>query len=241
MSVLKIENVSKSFRGVQALSQVSITLEAGRIYGFVGNNGAGKTTLFRILAGLVTPDEGKISLFGQSGERELRKARRRMGFLLPKESFSMDMTALNNLVALQKLRGYQDKKEALKLLELLGIDGEKAMRWKLASFSSGQFQRVALAACLLESPDLLLMDEPQTGLDPSMVQELRQLLIDQKERGKTVFLSSHNLAELHQLATDYIFIHHGNIIKTMTQETLDEQAEGDLERYFLRLVGEEVS
>lgn len=235
MNILTIQKLNKSFGKFQALTDVSFSLEAGRIYGFVGNNGAGKTTVFRVLAGLVTPDSGTVSLFGESDPRGLRRARTRMGYLLPRESFSEDMTALNNLIALQKLRGYTDKGEALRLLASLGIELDKASRWRLQSLSTGEFQRTALAACLLGDPELLLMDEPQNGLDPTMVHELRKLLLRLKDQGKTIFLSSHLLSELYQLATDYVFIHKGRIIAAMTHSDLEAEAGEGLENYFLKL------
>lgn len=248
MTVLSVQNISKSYGNFHALSNVTLSLEQGHIYGFVGNNGAGKTTLFRILAGLVTPDSGEVALFGETGNKELRLVRRRMGFLLPRDSFSPDMTALNNLVALQKLRGYTDRAEALSLLETAGIERTKASKWKLSSFSTGEFQRTALAACLLGDPELLVLDEPQNGLDPSAVHQFRQFLLSRAEENKTVFISSHILPELYRLATDYIFIHQGRILQTISHSGLEArltqsglEGDGGLETYFLRLTGEETA
>lgn len=116
MNVLTVHDISKRYGKQQALDHVSFTLESGHIYGFVGNNGAGKTTLFRILAGLVAPNSGSITLLGASSPKELRAARRKVGFLLPRESFSEDLTALQNLMAFQRLRGYHNENEAIACL-----------------------------------------------------------------------------------------------------------------------------
>lgn len=244
--VVSIQGLSKSYGKFQALSNVSLSLEPGRVYGFVGNNGAGKTTLLRILAGLVAPDAGTVAIFGASEAKALRQARRRMGVLLPRGSFSPDMTALHNLKALQKLRGYTDREEALSLLERMGISPEKAQKWKLAGFSTGEFQRTAIAACLLGDPDLLLLDEPQNGLDPEAVRDFRLLLSDLRDRGKTILISSHILPELYRLATDYIFIHRGRILRTLSHAALEAslaeaglEGDGGLETYFLQLAGGE--
>ena len=113
MNVLTVNDISKRYGKQQALDHVSFALEPGHIYGFVGNNGAGKTTLFRILAGLVAPNSGSITLLDASTPKELRAARRKVGFLLPRESFSEDLTALQNLMAFQRLRGYHDENEAM--------------------------------------------------------------------------------------------------------------------------------
>ena len=195
MNILTVNDISKRYGKQQALDHVSFSLESGHIYGFVGNNGAGKTTLFRILAGLVTPNSGSIMLLGASTPKELRAARRRVGFLLPKESFSADLTALQNLMAFQRLRGYHDENEAKQLLTKAGLDEDHARRWKLQSLSTGEFQRVAIAAVQLGHPELLVLDEPQNGLDPSAVHEFRQHILALQQEGMTIILSSHILSE----------------------------------------------
>lgn len=238
MNVLTVHDISKRYGKQQALDHVSFTLESGHIYGFVGNNGVGKTTLFRILAGLVAPNAGSITLLGASTPKELRAARRKVGFLLPRESFSEDLTALQNLMAFQRLRGYHDENEAINLLTKVGLDEDHARCWKLQSLSTGEFQRVAIAAVQLGSPQLLVLDEPQNGLDPTAVHEFRQHILALQQEGMTVILSSHILSELYLLATDYIFIHHGRILRTMSKEALDEQCVGgNLEEFFFSLVG----
>lgn len=240
MNVLTVNDISKRYGKQQALEHVSFSLESGHIYGFVGNNGAGKTTLFRILAGLVTPNSGSITLLGASTPKELRAARRRVGFLLPKESFSADLTALQNLMALQRLRGYHDQNEAMELLTKVGLDEDHARRWKLQSLSTGEFQRVAIAAVQLGNPELLVLDEPQNGLDPTAVHEFRQHILAMQQEGMTMILSSHILSELSMLASDYIFIHHGKILSTMSKSALDEQrGDNSLEDFFLSMVGGE--
>lgn len=240
MNVLTVHDISKRYGKQQALDHVSFTLESGHIYGFVGNNGAGKTTLFRILAGLVAPNSGSITLLGASTLKELRSARRKVGFLLPRESFSEDLTALQNLMAFQRLRGYHDENEAMTLLTKVGLDEDHVRRWKLQSLSTGEFQRVAIAAVQLGSPQLLVLDEPQNGLDPTAVHAFRQHILALQQEGMTVILSSHILSELYLLATDFIFIHHGKILRTMIKSALDEQrGDNSLEDFFLSMVGGE--
>ena len=240
MNILTVNDISKRYGKQQALDHVSFSLESGHIYGFVGNNGAGKTTLFRILAGLVTPNSGSITLLGASTPKELRAARRKVGFLLPRESFSADLTALQNLMAFQRLRGYHDQNEAMELLTKVGLDEDHARRWKLQSLSTGEFQRVAIAAVQLGHPEALVLDEPQNGLNPAAVHEFRQHILALQQEGMTIILSSHILSELSQLATDYISIHHGKILCIMSKDALEEQC-GDrsLEDFFLSMVGGE--
>lgn len=240
MNILTVNDISKRYGKQQALDHVSFSLESGHIYGFVGNNGAGKTTLFRILAGLVTPNSGSITLLGASTPKELRAVRRKVGFLLPMESFSADLTALQNLMAFQRLRGYHDENEAMQLLTKTGLDEDHARRWKLQSLSTGEFQRVAIASVQLGHPELLVLDEPQNGLDPAAVHKFRQHILVLQQEGMTIILSSHILSELSQLATDYIFIHHGKILRTMSRDALEEQCGSrSLEEFFLSMVGGE--
>lgn len=240
MNILTVNEISKKYGKQQVLDHVSFTLEPGHVYGFVGNNGAGKTTLFRILAGLVIPDSGSFTMLDAASPNALRTARRGVGFLLPRESFSGDLSALKNLMAFQRLRGYHDQKEALELLMQIGLDEDHACHWKLQSLSTGEFQRAAIAATLLGNPKLLVLDEPQNGLDPAAVHEFRQLILSLSKKGMTIILSSHILSELYQLATDYIFIHHGKILRTMSKDALDEQCAGrSLEEFFLTLTGGE--
>lgn len=220
MEILTISSLSKRFSSTQALDNVNLQLHSGTIYGLVGNNGAGKTTLFRILAGLVRPDAGTIQIFGETDQKHLRQARKRMGFLLSRECFQASMTATENLLALQKLRGYTDRQEVARLLDLVGLEPEKATRNKLCSLSSGQFQRCAIAATMLGSPELLVLDEPQNGLDPNTVLQFRTWMLALKEKGTAILLSSHNLPELYRLADEYIFLNHGQVLETVSHESL---------------------
>lgn len=223
MNVLTIQDLSKRYGSLQALDQVSFTLESGQIYGLVGNNGAGKTTLLRILAGLVAQDHGTVTLFGKSSPKGLRAARRNAGFLLPRESFSPDMTALQNLLTFQRLQGYRDPQEAENLLAQAGLDEIHRRKWKLKGLSTGEFQRAAIAAAQLGAPKLLVLDEPQNGLDPSAVHQFREQMEALRQQGTTILLSSHMLSELYLLATDFIFLHRGKILRTTSREALSEQ------------------
>lgn len=240
MEILRIQGLCKRYGHTQALDQVSLSLSAGTICGLVGNNGAGKTTLFRILAGLVRPDAGTVRLFDATEEWQLREARRQVGFLLPRTCFQESMTPLENLVALQKLRGYTSRQEASALLDQVGLDRNYAERHRLMSLSTGEFQRCAIAGALLQQPRLLVLDEPQSGLDPATVRSFRQWMLAEKEKGTAILLSSHDLPELYQLADEYVFLDHGHVLEQISQADLDaalRRSGGTLEDYFLGLVG----
>lgn len=221
-TVLQTKNLSKRYKNCLALDNVSIQLEKGRIYGLVGNNGAGKSTLLQIIAGVIKPTEGSYSLFESDTERKNRLSRRKVGFLLNESSWlSENMTALQNLVAIQKLIGYSNRNEAECILSRLGLVGSKVQRERIRTFSTGQRQRVAIAATLLHQPELLVLDEPFVGLDLETIQTVNDFLCEEcATRGMTILLSSHNLPQLYNIATDYIFLHHGKILESIDADTL---------------------
>ena len=242
--ILKVEGLTKRYgiraeSRVTALKELSFSLERGHIYGLVGNNGAGKTTLLRILCGLTLPDAGSLSLFGSTNERELREARKRLGVLIEAPNYYEEMSVIQNLRAQALLLPRAEREEPEALCALLGIDGRVARR-RIRKCSLGERQRYGLASALLSRPELLLLDEPLNGLDPNGVMELRELLLSlNQERGITLLLSSHLLAELHKVATDYIFLRRGELAECVSAEELDrrieEQGLRDVESYFVAL------
>lgn len=221
MSMVTIEGVSKVYGSKRALDQVSFNLEKGRIYGFIGENGAGKTTLIRMLAGLSEPTEGQIQLFGQTLGEEVSALRQKMGFMVERPIFRGDLTAKQNLELQMDLgRGAQPEK-IQELLAKVGLEDIEDRAVK--DFSLGMKQRVGIAMTLVNDPELLVLDEPVNGLDPVGMVEVRKILKKlNEEDGLTIFLSSHILTELFQLATDYIIIHKGRIIRIMSAKELAE-------------------
>lgn len=222
--VLETKELTKRYKNCTGLDRFSIQLERGRIYGLIGNNGAGKSTLFQILAGLLRPSAGSYSLLGAKTERENRLARRKIGFLFVESGLAGGMNAVQNLLALQCLKGYRDPQEARRLLERLGLQPVQTEHEHLSTYSTGQRQRVAVAAALLGQPELLIWDEPLTGLDPEAIELVHEILLEEcQKRQVTILLSSHNLPQFYRLATDYIFLHHGKLMQTVDRETLRQR------------------
>lgn len=224
----------------KALDGVDLALESGHIYGLVGNNGAGKTTLMRLIAGLALPTGGSLSLFGAGSEKELFAARKRLGSLISQPAGYEDLSLWQNLVSQSILLPHVTRKELSDLCGLVGLE-RSARRRSLRKASTGEKQRYGLAAALMGEPDLLLLDEPMNGLDPGGIADTRDLLLRlNRERGLTILISSHLLGELHRTATDYIFLHQGKVLETITAEELDrriaEEKLRDVEAYFLALV-----
>lgn len=235
--VLETIDLTKKYRDVTALNKVSLQLERGRIYGFVGNNGAGKTTLMRILSGLSRPTSGGIKLFGAEDLKGILNNRRRIGFLIENPVFYSSMTARQNLITQSMVQGKVDKKRIHELLDLVGLNGSSA-RKSVKDFSTGMKQRYGITFALLGNPELLILDEPLNGLDVEGMDGISELLKKlHEEQGMTILLSSHLLARLNQIATDYIFINYGEIVEEITAEELSARSGGgDLEDYFRKLV-----
>lgn len=221
--VLKTNNITKIYHGVKALQDVSVTLEAGKIYGLIGQNGAGKSTLMRIIAGHSFPTSGNIELLGHTGEKALQGERKRLGCMIEYPSLTPTMTAKENLRLHRIMRGIPNKEIEDELLALVGLSdtGKK----KAKNFSLGMKQRLGIAIALLGNPEFLILDEPINGLDPLGVVEIRNLLKKLcEEKHMTILISSHNLPELYQTATDYIIIHKGQIKQTLTLAELEERS-----------------
>ncbi|WBW96294.1 ABC transporter ATP-binding protein [Oceanirhabdus sp. W0125-5] len=226
-NVLKINNLTKSYNNVNALHDVSVTLEAGKIYGLIGRNGAGKSTLMRIVSGLSYPTNGSIELFGHKGEKALQIERKRLGCMIEYPGLTPNMTARENLKLHRIMRGIPNKEIEEELLELVGLadTGKK----KAKNFSLGMKQRLGIAIALLGNPEFLILDEPINGLDPLGVTEIRKLIKKLcEEKQMTILISSHNLPELYQTATDYIIIDKGEIKQTLTLSQLEERCKRHL-------------
>ncbi len=221
---MQTKNIKKSYRHFKALDDVSIILETGHIYGFIGENGAGKTTLMRILTGLSFPAFGTYSLFGESDPGKIQNVRRRIGSIIEKPALYSEFSAYRNLELQRMLLGNPDKTvcdELLKLLDLYDVRNKK-----VKEFSMGMKQRLGIALALVGKPELLILDEPVNGLDPKNISVLRMLLKKlNEEHGITMLISSHILSELYLLATDYIIIHKGKVIESLSHDQLEANCE----------------
>ncbi|GAB2575457.1 ATP-binding cassette domain-containing protein [Gracilibacillus alcaliphilus] len=220
--VLETRKITKTYQDVHALEDVSISLERGKIYGLIGQNGAGKTTLMRLIAGLSFPTSGELLLFDESSQQALQKNRQRMGCMIENPSILGNMNAKDNLHVHKQMKGLKERNLEQKVLEIVGLShtGKK----KAKDFSLGMRQRLGIAITLLGNPEILLLDEPINGLDPSGIAEIRQLIRQlADEHQMTILLSSHHLAELHQTADQFIIVNKGKVLKTLRHSELEAQ------------------
>lgn len=224
--ILMMENVTKKYKNFCALRNVSLKLEQGKIYGLIGQNGAGKTTLMRIICGFTYMTEGKLTLFGSDKEKNIIEERKRLGCMIEYPGLITNLTALENMRYHRILRGIPNIEVEKELLELVGLSDQigTSKDKKVGDFSLGMRQRLGIAIALLGNPELLVLDEPINGLDPVGVVEIRELIQRLcKEYEMTILISSHNLPELYQTATDYIIIHKGELMQEITQEELENK------------------
>ncbi len=221
-TILKVNGLTKKYGSKTALNNVAFNVEKGKIYGFIGENGAGKTTTIRAITGLSEAPAGTVELFGASDKKGLTKARRKMGYLVEHPILSMNDTAEGNLKMQQLLYGHRDDAKIKKILARVGL--ADVGRKKVKNFSLGMKQRLGIAMALVNDPEILILDEPVNGLDPMGMVAVRELLKSlSTEDGITIVISSHILAELYQLVTDYIIISHGEIIEQISKEELDRK------------------
>lgn len=220
--VLSVEGLYKKYGRNLVVNNASFQLERGKIYGFIGQNGAGKTTIIRMLAGYARPNSGNISIFGDSSPKGLSDGRKKIGFIVENPSLYKNMNAYENIDIQKTLYGIKNDGLADELLTLVGL--ANVGKRKVKNFSLGMRQRLAIAMTLVNNPEILVLDEPINGLDPMGIVEIRELLLKlNSERKITIIISSHILAELYQLATDYIIIHRGQILEKLTLSELEKR------------------
>jgi len=221
MTVLRTHNLTKSYGGKVAVDNLSLTINKGDIFGLIGQNGAGKSTFMRMVTSLTTQDSGQIELFGETEPQKLTAARTRMGAMIEIPALFNNLTAEQNLEYYRLQRGIVEQNRVREVLKVVNLTDTGNKKFK--NFSLGMKQRLGLAVAMLSHPDFLIFDEPTNGLDPTGIVELRDMIKRLNSEGITILISSHILAELAQIANKYAIIHLGRLVKSLTQEQLNEE------------------
>lgn len=208
--IIEVKNLSKQFKELKAVYDLNLNVFVGDVFGFLGPNGAGKSTTIRMLLTLISPTKGEIKIFGKSLKESRIEILRKIGAIVEKPDFYGFLSAYKNLEILAKLSEIDSpKKRIMEVLELVGLD--KRYKSKVKTFSHGMKQRLGIAQALLHDPELVILDEPTTGLDPQGMKEIRDLIIHlSKDQKKTIFLSSHILYEVEMVANRMIIINKGS-------------------------------
>jgi ABC-2 type transport system ATP-binding protein len=210
MAVIEISGLTKSYGKTQALCGIDLSVDQGEVYGFIGMNGAGKSTTIRILLGMLKKDGGEVKLLGGDSYKDCVELHRRLAYIPSEINPWPDLSGGEVIDLLSRMRGKQDSKRRAELIERFQFDPSKKCR----SYSKGNRQKVALIAALVSDVELYIFDEPTSGLDPLMESVFQDCVREMAVQGKTVFLSSHILAEVEKLCDRVAIIKEGRIVES---------------------------
>lgn len=250
MDAIKVTNLVKVYPGGRrALDRLSFAIGAGTVAGFVGRNGAGKTTTINILAGIVKPGEGETEVLGTHIMPGDWKYKSKVGFVLERPNYVNNLTGREYLQFACIMHGIPKSESSLRIGELLdflelGAGSGKPIR----DYSKGMKKKISLAAALIHNPELLILDEPLEGVDPVSAGEIKKFLVSLAEKGKTVFISSHELGTIEKICRDMIILDRGRSLYAGTMDGLKKKlgdagggsSDATLEDIFVKLVGGEV-
>lgn len=211
--MLEVRNLTKRYRGVPAVQNVTFTLAPGEILGYVGPNGSGKSTTVRMLTGLIDPSEGEILYRGHRISGDLTAYKRRLGYIPEEPHLYTHLSGLEYLTLVGRLRGLPARSLATKADSLMALFDLKESRYSLlSSYSKGMRQRVLIAAALLADPELIILDEPFSGLDVNAALLFRHLLVELAAAGRMILFSSHVLEVVEKLCSKVMILYRGQVV-----------------------------
>ncbi|HUD07306.1 MAG TPA: ABC transporter ATP-binding protein [Candidatus Saccharimonadales bacterium] len=217
-SIIELTNIYKSLGSKKILKDVSLTVEKGEIFGFLGPNGAGKTTTIRVILNVLKASKGQVQLFDLSNKK-VKQIHSRIGYLSDDMKMDEDLSGMQYLNFIDGLFGGRNRNRILSLAKIFEVD----LKVKIGKYSRGNKQKIGLIAAIMHRPELLILDEPTSGFDPIMQEKFLNLLGGFKDRGGTVFMSSHDLGEVEKVCDRVAFIKDGEIIAIKTLAGLRDQ------------------
>ncbi len=229
------ENIVYSYNKKLAVDRISFHVNSGEILGFLGPNGAGKTTTLKMLTGLLIPQDGKVSILGMDTSRQLKEVQAQIGVCFEEKNLYEEMSAVENLKFFASLFGIRKFNPVL-LLEKVGLSADRKDR--VANYSKGMKQRLMIARALASQPKILFLDEPTEGLDPVSSETIRKIILEEREKGVTVFLTTHDMMEADKLSDRVAFINEGKISVIDTPDNLKHQYGKRVLKVRYRLDGE---
>jgi ABC-2 type transport system ATP-binding protein len=211
--MLSLRNVSKRFSGIPAVDDVSFTARAGEVTGYLGANGSGKSTTMKMITGLIAASSGEILFEGKPIHDDLIAFKQRLGYVPEEPHLYTHLSGLEYLVMVAQLRDFAPKQSAERIVGLLRLFGLHDDRYApISAYSKGMRQKILLSAALMHNPDLILLDEPFSGLDVGSALVLRGLIEELAARGKVVLFSSHELETVERICSRVVILHHGRIV-----------------------------
>lgn len=212
-TIIEVQGVSKSFQGTKVLDNVNVSFEQGQIHGIIGRNGSGKTLLIKIICGFIRPDAGRVLVSGKTVGHGMTYPKG-IGAIIETPGFLPSQSAYENLRYLASFQNTIGPEEIRQAIQLVGLDPYD--RKHVGKYSMGMKQRLGLAQAIMEDPDILILDEPMNGLDEQAVEEVRKLLLEFKEKGKTILLATHVAEDIRLLCDSVYKMTHG-VISRMSE------------------------
>ncbi|OGW29718.1 MAG: ABC transporter ATP-binding protein [Nitrospirae bacterium GWC2_57_13] len=238
MNIVTAHKLAKNYNSLRAVDGVDFEIRQGECFGFLGPNGAGKTTVMRIISCFLTPSAGSVSVFGLDAAREPARIKARVGVMPQETNLDPDLNVLENLIVYARYFDIPKRSStprAKALLEFVEMGGKTDVRIK--HLSGGMKHRLLLARALINEPELLILDEPTTGLDPHSRRAVWEKLEDLKARNTTLLLTTHYMEEAERLCDRVAIMDSGRIVTIEPPATLMERHGGNLEQVYLRLTG----
>ncbi|GAA0600274.1 ABC transporter ATP-binding protein [Virgibacillus siamensis] len=223
MEIIKVKQLTKHYGETAVLKGIDLTIHQGEVFGFVGHNGAGKSTLIHILTGIINKNAGSFEILG-SPANQLNQVKKRIGVMPDISNLYDNMKDIDFLRYMGELVGDNgSKKQYLSLMKSIGLAGSE--RKKIKSYSFGMKKKISIAQALLGNPELIILDEPTSGIDPESAINIRNLIAKLQEQGKTIFLTSHNLDEIDKISDRVGILSDGIITELGTPRQLKEESE----------------
>ncbi|ACI30308.1 cereulide export ABC transporter permease ATP-binding protein CesC [Bacillus paranthracis] len=234
--MIKIEGLTKEFGNGKGIFDVTFEVKQGEVFGFLGPNGAGKSTTIRHLMGFIKPSKGAATINGFDCWKEADQVKKHVGYLPGEIAFPEEMTAYDFIRLIAGMKGMSDLGRAEEFIEKFQLD----MRVHIKKMSKGMKQKLAIVAAFLHDPDILILDEPSTGLDPLMQNILVDFILEEKKCGKTILISSHIFDEIKDTADTICIIKNGKIVESGDLKTLKSAQKRYLKAYFTQEVDVEL-
>ena len=219
MNIIKINNLTKDYGNGKGIFNVNICVNKGEVFGFLGPNGAGKTTTIRNLMGFIKADSGSCEILGMDCFKEAEKIKEKLGYLAGEIAFFDDLTGIKLLNFIADMKGLKDRSRMNELIERFELDP----KGKVKKMSKGMKQKIGIISAFMSNPEVLILDEPTSGLDPLMQNKFIDLILEEKKKGTTIFMSSHIFEEIERTCDRTAIIREGKIVAIEDMDTLSKK------------------